>query len=54
MFGLSNTGSRINLVNTYYHQSVADHHPNLVLKFAYLNDLDDVDPFKISGLYGGK
>ena len=25
-----------------------------MLKFVYLKDLDDVDPFNISGLYGGK
>ena len=40
--------------NIEYHQSVAEIHPNLVLKFAYLKDLEDVDPFNISGVDGGK
>ena len=26
----------------------------MLLKFAYLKDLDDLDPFNISGLYEGK
>ena len=26
----------------------------MVLKFAYLKDIEDVDPFNISGVYGGK
>ena len=51
---LDDTLAGLNLRNLEYHQSVVEHHPNLVLKFAYLKDLDDVDPFKISGLYGGK
>ena len=44
MYGLADTGSRSNLGNIEYHQSVAERHPNLVLKFLYLKDLDDVDP----------
>ena len=44
----------MNLVNIEYQQSVAERHPNLVLKISYLKDLDDVDPFNIIGLYGGK
>ena len=48
---LADTVSGINLVNTDYYKSVAECHPNLVLKFAYLNNLDDVDPFNISGVY---
>ena len=54
MFVLANTGSRLNLVNMYYHQSVAERHPKSVLKFAYLEDMGDVDTFNISGLYRGK
>ena len=50
MYGLSNTGSGLNLRNPEYNQSVADHHLHLVLKFAYLKDLDDVDPFNIIGV----
>ena len=44
----------MNLVNIEYHQSVANRHPNLVLKFAYLKDLEDVDPFNISGVDRGR
>ena len=51
---LSDTGSGFNLVNIEYHQSVSDRHPNLALKFLYLKDLDDVEPFNISIVYGGK
>ena len=51
---LADTGPGLNLVNLEYHQSVAERHPNLVLKFAYMKDLDDVDPFNISRVDGGK
>ena len=54
MFVLDNIGDGLNDVSIYYHQSVVERHPNLVLKFAYLNDLDDVDPFNISGVDRGK
>ena len=54
VFGLSNKGAGLNLVNLEYHQSVAERHSNLVLKFACLEDLEDVDPFNISGVDGGK
>ena len=40
--------------NIEYHQSVAERHLKLVLKFAYLKDLDDVEPFNISGVDRGK
>ena len=33
-----------------YHQSVAERHPNLVPKLAYLKDLYNVDSFNISGV----
>ena len=52
--GLANTGAGLNLVNLDYHQSVTERHPNLVLKFAYLKDLDGVDPFNISGVDRGE
>ena len=47
MFGLLNTGPILNLGNLYDPQSLAERHPNLVLKCAYLNNLDDVNPFII-------
>ena len=54
MSGLADTGAGLNLVNIEYHQSVTERHPNFVLKFAYLKDLDEVDPFSINGVDGGK
>ena len=42
------------LGNFEYHQSVAESHPNLLLKFAYLKNLDDIDLFNISRVYRGK
>ena len=50
MSGLADTGSGLNFVNIEYHQSVAERHPNLDLKSAYLKDLEYVDPFNISGI----
>ena len=44
----------MNLGNIDYHQSVAEFHPDLVLKFAHLEDLEDVDLFNISGVDGVK
>ena len=49
-FTLDDTGARLNDLNIDYHQSVSEHHPNLVLKFPYTKDLYDVDPFNISEL----
>ena len=54
MSALTNIVSGSNLVNLYYHQSVAERHPNLVLNFSHLKDMEDGDPFNISGLDGGK
>ena len=54
MSGLADTGAGLNLVNIEYHQSFVERHPNLVLKFSYLKDMEDVDPLNISGVYGGK
>ena len=54
MFGLANTGAGLNEGNLNYHQSVVQRHPNLVLKFAYLKDLNYLDPFNISGFHGGE
>ena len=50
MFVLADTGAGLNLGNIYYHQSVAERHPNLMLKSTYFKDLKDEDPFNISGL----
>ena len=44
----------MNLVNMDFCHSVTERHPNLVLKSAYLKDLDDVDPFVVSRLYRGE
>ena len=38
----------------YYFKCGVSCHPNLVLKSAYLKDLDEVDPFSINGVDGGK
>ena len=54
MSGLVDTGAGLNLGNLEYHQSVADQHSNLVLKFSYLKDLDGVDSFNIGGVYQRK
>ena len=54
MSGLADAGSGLNLGNLEYHQSVAERHPNLVLKILYLKDMENVDPFNISGVDGGK
>ena len=37
-----------------YHLSVVERHPNLVLKFAYLKDMDGVDILNISVVDGGR
>ena len=54
MFGLAYAGARLSFVNLDHHQSVTDCHPNLVLKFAYLKDMGDVDPFNITVVDGEK
>ena len=54
MSGLDNTGDGLNLGNLEYHQLVAERQHNLVLKFDYLKDLEDVYPFNIIGVDGGK
>ena len=41
------TGSGSNWGNIDYHQSVADIHPNLVLKFDYMKDMENMDTFNI-------
>ena len=54
MFGLYGTVAGLNVINLNYHQSVVERQPNLVLKISYMKDLEDVDPFNISGSDGGK
>ena len=54
MYGLADTGSGFNLGYIYYQQSVAERHPNLVLKFAHLKDMEEMYPFNIIGVEGGK
>ena len=54
MFGLVDTESGLNFGNMFYHQSVAEIHPNLVLKFPYLKGIDNAHPLNISRVDGGK
>ena len=54
MSGLYDTGAELNYGNIDYHHSVAESHPNLMLKFAHLKDMEDVDPLNISGVDRGK
>ena len=54
MSRLTDTGASLNLGNLEYHKSVAERQPNLVLKFAYMKDMDDVDPLNTSGVNRGK
>ena len=54
VFFSADTGDGPNLVNLDYHQSVAERHPNSVLIFSYLKDMDEVDPINISGVDKGK
>ena len=54
MFGLDDAGDRMDLGNIDYHHLVAERHPNLVLKSAYLKELENLDTFNISGVDGGK
>ena len=54
MYGVCDVGAGLNLGNIERHQSVAERHPNLVLQFVYLKDLDDMDPFNISIIEGEK
>ena len=44
----------MNFRNLYCRQSVVEQQPNLVFKFAYFRDLDDVNLFNISVVNGGK
>ena len=48
MSGLADTRAGLNLVNLEYHKSVAERLPNLMFKFAYLKDVDDVYLFNVS------
>ena len=54
IYGLANTGDGFNLGNLEYRQSVAENHPNVLLKFAYMKDLDNMEPFNIRRVDGGK
>ena len=53
MFVLDNTGAGLNFINLDYYQSVAERHPNLVMEFTYLENMDEVDTLDISGVGGG-
>ena len=52
MYVLANTGSRLNLVNLEYHQSVVKCHPNTVLKLKCLKDPDGLYLFNFSEVNG--
>ena len=52
MSGLADTGAGLNCGNIEDHQSVTERHTNLVLKFVYMKDLEDVDLFNKSGVDG--
>ena len=54
MFGLLYIVAGSNLVNMEYHQSVAERHSTLVLKFAYLDDMEYLYQLDISVLDVGK
>ena len=54
MSSLADIGAGLNLGNIEYHQSIAERHSNLMLKFSYLKGLEDLDTFNISEVYGGK
>ena len=50
MYGLADTGSRLDLGNLDYHQPAVERHPNLVLNILHLKDLNGVYTFNISGV----
>ena len=54
MFRLLDIGAGLNSGNMDYHQSFAERYPNLVLKFAYLDDMEDFYQFDISVVDVGK
>ena len=54
IYGLAYTGAGLYLGDLEYHQSVAERHPNFVLKCSYLKDLEYADTFNIIGVDGGK
>ena len=54
MFELADPGSRSNLINMDYHQSVSERHTNLVFKFEHFKDLNNMDPFNIIGVDEGE
>ena len=54
MFVLADTRDGLNLRNIDYHKTVAEHHPNFVLKFYQLIDLEYVYQLNISGVDRGK
>ena len=48
MYGLADKGAGSNLINIEYQQSVAERQSTLVLKFAYVKDLNHMYPFNVS------
>ena len=50
IFGLADTADALNLGYLDYNQSVAERHPNLVLNFSYLKNMDNMDQLNVSGV----
>ena len=50
MFGWADTGDGFNLINMDFHQSFAEIQPNLVFKFSYLKETEDLYSFNIGVL----
>ena len=50
ILGLVDTGVELNIGRLSYHQSIAEHHPELVVQFAFLKDVPGLDPLQISGI----
>ena len=50
ILGLIDTGTGLNIGRLSYHQSIAKHHPELVVQFAFLKDAPGLDPLQISGI----
>ena len=50
ILGLVDTGAGLNISRLSYHQSIAEHHPKLVVQFVFFKDVPGLDPLQISGI----